>query len=309
MKTIDDLITDYTSFLRSLRYGKETVRKKKANLKCFRLWLKTTYGFESIDRLQSDHLKRWHAYQSTLRTKKGYPLKATAINRHIISARGFIRYLSENGYVQSGLIKNLPYLKEPKLLPESVLTHSQVKKLLSKISTNSSEGYRNRVMFELLYSTGIRAGELLGLNVLDINVKNHTALVNGKGNKQRVVPIGRTAFKYLESYITAVRPFMLKSHSEKALFLGRDGRRLSYQIFRRVVRSVCDQSGFDVYVTAHTFRRSCTTELIRSGANMYHVKELLGHESLDTLNSYTRLTILDLKKTHAKCHPREKDNQ
>lgn len=309
MKTIDDLIICYADFLHSLRYGRETIRKKRGNLKNFSKWLKEMFDIESVDRLQAEQLKQWHAHLSTLRTHKGYPLKATAINRHIISVRGFLQYLSENGYVQSRILKVLPYLKEGKQLPGSVLTHKQVRKLLSAISTDNAEGYRNRTMFELLYSSGIRAAELLGLDVRDVDLKSHTALVNGKGNKQRVVPVGRTALRYLETYITAVRPFLQKSRSEKALFLGKDGRRLSYQIFRRVVRSVCDQSGLDVYVTAHTFRRSCTTELIRSGANMYHVKELLGHESLDTLKHYAKLTIVDLKKTHEKCHPREIDKR
>jgi integrase/recombinase XerD len=245
----------------------------------------------------------------TLRTRKGYPLKATVINRYIIAVKVFIKYLSEAGLVLDKLSNALSYLKEPKRLPKSVLTHTQVKKLLSRIPTTSSEGYRNRTMFELLYSTGLRAGELLKLNTEDIQFTHKTALINGKGNKQRMVPIGQTAIKYLKTYVTAVRPYMVLSGTEKALFLGRDGTRLSYGVFRRIVCDVSARSELDIDITAHTFRRSCATELIKSGANMYHVKELLGHESLDTLKHYARLTIIDLKKTHEKCHPREKDKE
>ncbi len=309
MKTIDDLITAYTDLLRSLQFGRETVRKKKQMLKKFSSWLKETHNIKTIDRLQSNHLGKWHSHLSTLRTHKGYPLKATAINRHIITVRGFLLHLSENGHIQSRLLNSLPYLKEPKRLPGSVLAHTQVKKLLSKISTDSAEGYRDRAMFEALYSTGIRASELLGIDVADIDLKNQTALVTGKGDKERIVPIGRTAVRYLETYIKAVRPYMVRDIKETAMFLGRDGRRLSYQIFRRIVLAVVEKSGLDIPVTAHTFRRSCTTELIRGGANIYHVKELLGHESLDTLKPYTQLTIVDLKKTHEKCHPREIDKR
>jgi len=178
---------------------------------------------------------------------------------------------------------------------------------LAGIRTNTGEGYRNRAMLELLYSTGIRANELLRLNLADIDQVHKTALINGKGKKQRMVPIGKTALRYLETYIRAVRPFLIKNNSEKALFLNSQGNRLSYERFRCIVLTVSEQAGINEHVTAHTFRRSCTTELIRSGANMYHVKELLGHESLDTLKHYARLTITDLKKTHRKCHPREKD--
>ncbi len=161
-------------------------------------------------------------------------------------------------------------------------------------------------MIEVLYSTGIRASEILRLNVEDIDITNGTALINGKGEKQRVVPVGKTALQYLKTYMVGVRPFMIKKRSENALFVSKEGGRLSYGTYNWTVKRVAEQSGLDEYVTSHTFRRSCTTELIRGDANMYHVKELLGHESLDTLKHYARLTIADLKKTHARCHPREK---
>ncbi len=129
----------------------------------------------------------------------------------------------------------------------------------------------------------------------------------GKGRKQRVVPFGSTAARFLEVYIKAIRPYLLRDAIESALFLDTQGRRMPYHTLRRIVHACSHAAGLDITVTPHTLRRSCTTELLRSGANMYHVKELLGHESLDTLKHYTRLTITDLKRTHRKCHPRERD--
>jgi site-specific recombinase XerD len=161
-------------------------------------------------------------------------------------------------------------------------------------------------MLELLYSTGIRAGELLGLEVAHLDLKNSTAMVTGKGNKQRIVPIGKTALRYTQNYLTAVRPFMQRDKTEQALFLNADGKRLAYQALRRLIHRYAKDANIKINTTPHTFRRSCTTELLRANANMYHVKELLGHESLDTLKHYARLTINDLRATHKKCHPREK---
>ncbi len=301
MTSIADLISTYCDYLISLQYSPETVRKRRQSLNRFNRHLKERHGIQTLDQIRPEHLKKWHAHLSTLKTRQGYPLKATAINRHIICVRKFLEY---QDYPFERL---LPFLKEPKRLPGSVLTHVQVKRLLAKIPTTSSETYRNRTMVELLYSTGIRAGELLRLDVKDIDLKYHTAFINGKGNKQRVVPMGKSALRYVESYLKAVRPFLLRNKKETALFLTKDGRRLSYGIFRRIIVHVVAKAGLDGTVTAHTFRRSCTTELLRGGANMYHVKELLGHESLDTLKHYTKLTIIDLKKTHEKCHPRERD--
>lgn len=98
----------------------------------------------------------------------------------------------------------------------------------------------------------------------------------------------------------------LRDPAERAIWLGRDGHRLAYHVFRRQLVELVQDAGLPVVVTAHTFRRSCATELVRGGANLWHVKDLLGHENLETLKHYTRLTIVDLKKTHARCHPRER---
>ena len=179
--------------------------------------------------------------------------------------------------------------------------------MLDRIPSSSSAGVRDRAMLELLYTSGIRSAELLGLDVGRVDFRNRTALVNGKGNKERVVPIGKTAVRLLESYVRAVRPYMLTDRGEQALFVDADGKRLAYHSLRRIVHRRAEQAGIEINVTPHTFRRSCATEMLRSGANMYHVKELLGHESLETLRHYAKLTITDLKRTHHRCHPREKD--
>ena len=120
-----------------------------------------------------------------------------------------------HGYIQRSQLEVLEYVKEPKLLPTSVLTHSQVKKLMRHVPASSSDGYRDRALLELLYTTGARIGELLALDLSDLDIKNHTATVMGKGNKQRVVPIGRTSLRFLESYLTAVRPFFIRVPGEQ----------------------------------------------------------------------------------------------
>ena len=260
----------------------------------------------AADALRQRHLIAWQQYLAERPGRGGAPLKPRSINKRLETARGFLSFLASQGYVQSTLADTLQYVRQPKLLPGSVLEHAQVRKLLSRIPTTDACGHRDRAMLELLYSSGIRVGELLGLDVHDIDPRNATMRVTGKADKERIVPIGRTALRYLDSYRLAVRPFLLRDRSEKALFLDAHGGRLAYHRVLRIVHRYARLAGLAVNVTPHTFRRSCTTELIRSGANMYHVKELLGHESLDTLKHYAKLTIADLKKTHAKHHPRER---
>lgn len=122
------------------------------------------------------------------------------------------------------------------------------------------------------------------------------------------MPIGKTALRLVTSYLRGVRPFLARDAGERALWLTRAGHRLPYHTLLKRVRHHGERLALPVAITPHTFRRSCTTELIRGGANLWHVKELLGHEHLDTLQHYAKLTIADLKKTHTRCHPRERES-
>jgi site-specific recombinase XerD len=298
-------LSDYLEHGRGLNLSPLTLRAVQYNVTSFLDWL-AAYRIAGPDQLRRTHLSAWLTHLQEHRTTRGLPLKPRSINKKIENVRGFLLHLAAEGLIASALAASVEYVKEPKLLPSSVMTHDQVRKLLRSIRTDGPAGYRDRALLELLYSTGIRAGEVLGLDVAHIDVRNATALVYGKGRKERVVPIGRTALRYTESYLTAVRPFLALDRTEQALFLDARGNRLPYHLFRRLVHKYAEACGIAVNVTPHTFRRSCTTELLRSGANMYHVKELLGHESLDTLKHYARLTITDLRETHRKCHPRER---
>jgi len=303
---LEQSVADYLKRLRSLNFSPVTIRNNTFILRRFVRRLAAT-GVHSAERLRRRHLTSWQQALSSRLNGAGKPLKARSVNKEIEVVKGFLEYLAREGVVPSSLAKHVRYVKQPHLLPGSVLTHGQARRLLAAVETDTSEGFRNRTMLELLYSSGIRAAELLGLNLADLDLAARTAVVMGKGRKQRVVPFGATAAKFLETYIKAIRPHLLCNASQPALLLDSNGRRLPYHTLRRIVHACREASGLDIVVTPHTFRRSCTTELLRSGANMYHVKELLGHESLDTLKPYALLTITDLKKTHRKCHPREKD--
>ena len=306
IKTLTDLLAAWQAHRESLRLSPFLLRADRYQVQSFLDWLDKAHQVRTADRLQSAHLENWQKHLANHRTSRGLPLKPKSINKQIESLRTFLKYLAGHGLVPQGLLEKLSYIKEPRLLPTSVLDHAQVKSVLKAVDTTHAEGYRDRVILELLYTSGVRARELLGLNIHDVSLDTATAMVMGKGQKQRVVPIGKTALRVLESYLKAVRPFLLCQPQEQALFLNHRGERMAYHTLWRLVHHHADRQALDVNVTPHTFRRSCTTELIRGGANLYHVKELLGHETLETLRHYTRLTIADLKKTHEKCHPRER---
>lgn len=308
MKTLKAHLNDYLDWRRSLKLSGRTILKNNDTILPFLRFLETTYQIETPERIYRDHLYEWQKHLAGMKNRDGHPIKPRTINTYNESIRGFLNWLSDNGHIRKDYPALLRDVKVPVVLPGNVLPHAKMRKMLNRIPTNDLYGYRVRAMLEVLYSTGIRAAELLGLNTYDVDLKNRAMMVTGKGNKQRVVPIGKTAIRHLESYIRAIRPFLLKDPKETALFLNTNGERVQYRAFLKNVSRFTRLSGHE-NVSPHTFRRSCTTELIRGGANIYHVKELLGHESLDTLRHYTKLTINDLKKTHEKCHPREKDDE
>jgi len=309
MKSFVDHLNAYLDYARSLQASRYTLRAIRYNVQAFMNWLEQTHRVREVEQLRIAHLEGWIRHLAGRRTRQGQALKPRTINKQIENLRTFLRYLARHGVVSSSLPKALGFVKEPQFLVSGVLNHNQVKQIMGSKPANDAETWRNRVMLEVLYSTGIRASELLGLNVRDVDLDNSTAVVLGKGDKQRVVPIGKTALRLLESYLKAVRPILLKQAHEQAMFLNHAGKRMPYHTFRRIVQRYAEVAGLEVKVTPHTFRRSCTTELIRGGANLYHVKELLGHENLETLKHYTKLTIEDLKATHAKCHPRERSGE
>ena len=308
MKTLYDLLDNYLERLESLNYSKVTRRTTYYNcLDCIK-WFERTQGVKTADMLRKAHIETWQKHLVSRRTKKGFPLKARSINKKIECVKGLFKYLVEFGFMQKKTFDILRYVKQPQVLPVGVLENRDMKKMLRKIDISSMTGYRDRAILELMYSCGLRAGEIVKLDVRDVDFTNSLAKVTGKGSKERMVPVGKTAIRYLETYIRAVRPFMLLAGTEDAMFINRHGTRLQYHSLRLIIIEHAGNVKLKEHITTHSFRRSCATELIRGGANLYHVKELLGHEDLQSLKHYTKLTITDLRKTHAKYHPRERDS-
>jgi len=307
-KTLYVLLEDYLEYLESLNYSPRTVESSKYICMEFIRYLKERNIPEAAKIKKSD-LIDWQKDLAKQTNRKGLPIKARSMNHKISAVKNFLRYLALKGYLLEATVDVLRSVKEPKMLPLGVFNHTELKKIIKKVDSSTPEGYRDRTILEFLYSTAIRASELTGLNVRSIDFENSTATVFGKGRKERVVPVGKTALRCLETYIKAVRPYILNGAQTDALFVSRLKKRLGYRGLLKIIHKYADITNIDENVTPHMFRRSCTTELVRNGANLYHIKDMLGHESLETLKHYTKLTITDLKKTHKKCHPRERDKQ
>lgn len=270
----------------------------------FLRWLEQTRQVTTPAQLQPDHIEQWMLALRNRRTREGLPIKLVTIigKRRVVKA--FCRQLIREGRISRLMLDAFPSIRQPLLLPKPTPVHAQVRKFLRGLPTDTPRRYMLRAIAELLYTSGIRPCELLALDVADVDLTRGMARVMGKGQKERMVPVGRTAVRFLETYIQAIRPLLLRDPAEHALWLNTHGRRLTYHaLLFGLHRPLPDQP--TRRVTCYTFRRACATELIRSDASVWAVKELLGHEDLDKLQHYVQLNIDDLKKTHARCHPRD----
>lgn len=307
-KTLRDLLESFLIHGQTRNFRPRTIDSYRVECVRFLDWLEMHHGIVTSDRLCRSQLDGWGRHLVQHRTASGLPLSVNTIRMRVAVLRSFLKHLARCGYILGTLPDALVAPKGHQPLPTSVLSHAQVKTLLTSVRVDIPQGIRDRAILELLYTSGMRAAEIIGLNVNDVNLNAATARVRGKGGKERLVPIGRSALNWLENYLRGVRPFItIDDPNEEALFINYQGARLKYGGLRRMVHVHADRLGFDVNVSPHTFRRSCATELIRGGANLYHVKELLGHESIEMLKPYTQLTIMDLKSTHRKTHPRERE--
>ncbi len=308
MNSLAAHLEEFLAHCASLNRSRHTVRMLRHGLGHTLRWLESAHGVTMPAQLTVQRLEGWSRHVAQrCSTLTGLPLKPTSVCKQLDSDRSFLKWLEKRGVIPAGLHDAIPQIKLPALLPTSVLPHADVVRLLGRVDSSSPTGIQLRAMLELLYSSGIRPDELLGLDTGNVDLPNRVARVFGKGQKERVVPFGNTARRFLESYLRGVRPLLVCEPATAAVWLDRNGRRMPYYTFRRKLVGLVRDLNLPDHITSYTFRRSCATELVRGGANLWHVKDLLGHEKLDTLKHYTKLTAVDLKKTHARYHPRERE--
>lgn len=226
-------------------------------------------------------------------------LNKTTVSRRLSSVRSFFRYLFREGILTTNPAKLVSKPKLPKLLPR-FLSVDDVFSLIAKPDGIGFIPVRDRAILELLYSSGLRVGELSGIDTDDLSLKDSLVKIKGKGKKERIVPVGSKAIDAVKSYIIER---MLRRSNEKALFLNRRGRRLTDRGIRRVVVKYARSLALQGTVGPHTLRHSFASHLLQGGADLRVIQELLGHASLSTTQKYTHLDITHLMDVYDKAHP------
>ena len=229
----------------------------------------------------------------------------STIARKLASARSFYRHLVDRGELEASPADLVTSPKRDQYLPR-VLKEEDVAALLDSIPASTPLELRDRAIFELAYATGLRAEELTTLDMGDADFDAEELRVHGKGGKERVVPIGEQAWRTLNAYLERGRPLLAREGDtgERAIFLSKSGRRLGTADLRRRLRAWAQRAGMPPGATPHTLRHSFATHLLEGGADLRTIQELLGHSTISTTQTYTRVESRRLRKVYARAHPR-----
>lgn len=238
------------------------------------------------------------------RILKDMGLTSTSAARYHSSLKGFFSYLHQNGYITSNPVDKINAPKLSRKLPV-VLNVNEIDKILEVPDTNDKYGLRDKAILETLYACGLRVSELINLRISDLYLKEEVIRVFGKGSKERLVPIGRSAIKWLNKYLTKSRPLLEKKlKSENIVFLNTRGTKFSRMGLWKIICFCAKQAGIEKEVHPHTFRHSFATHLIEGGADLRAVQEMLGHSDISTTQIYTHIDRDYIKQVHKDFHPR-----
>jgi len=273
--------------------SKNTLAAYRSDLKVFNKWL----AGKSFISVNSKHIQDYFS------GRQKNNISSSSQARILTCLHSFYQYLLANQLIKKDPTEQLSQPKLEKKLPV-FLNIQEVEKLLEAPSSSSLFGQRDRAMLELLYSCGLRVSELINLSYHNINLKEEFIRIHGKGNKERVLPMGEMAIDYLMKYETNVRPMLLKNGQSDSYFLSNRGSAMSRQNFFYIIKAYANQVGIEKPLSPHSLRHAFATHLVQKGADLRSVQLMLGHSDISSTQLYTHIQNAQLKAQHAKHHPR-----
>lgn len=286
-----ELITKYIDYLEFERkLSENTINSYKNDLKDFDIYFK--------GQIKNILYKDIQKYLETINN-----LNTRSIAHHITVINSLFNFLVDEKIIDNNPCTNIASPKIPKKLP-NYLTEEEINKLLD-IRLITPYDYRNKAMLELLYGTGLRITELVNLKITDIDINNCFIRVFGKGKKERIVPLSDITIKYLNIYINEYRNIILKDKVSDYLFISNACTNISRQAFFKIIKKECQRCGIEKQVSPHVLRHSFATHLLKHGADLRIIQELLGHEDISTTQIYAHLVNEKLKEDYNN-HPRNK---
>lgn len=297
---MEDHLEDFLHYLIVERgLSNNTIESYRRDLKKYIFYLKEVAGCPDLNIVKRETI---NAFLYFLKDEG----KATStIARSTASIRTFHQFLLRDQILSHDPSHHIGVPKMGRHLPK-VLSMKEVEQLLASPSGDTPFVHRDKAMLEVLYATGMRVSELINLNLEDIHLTMGFLRCFGKGNKERIIPLGRVAVQALEYYIDQARTKLIKQNDTEALFLNHHGKRLSRQGFWKILKGYTKEAGIKKELTPHTLRHSFATHLLENGADLRSVQEMLGHADISTTQIYTHVTTSHLKNVYMQFHPRAK---
>jgi len=302
MLTIDLLITEYVRHVESIGQSWYTVRNVKAALKRFARFLHTL----DIRKIEDVNREVLESYQHELCFDTGINGRRLSVRSQaklLGVVKGFTRFIKKRHYFVTDPGNAIRLPKKPRQLLRVILTNEEVRRIILSPDTTTNCGYRDRIVLELLYDTAIRRSELSSIQIEHMDLEGGYINIHGKGGRQRVVPVSKRVCDLIINYIQMVRPQCIAVKDSGHLILNRFGNQMGPNGIWAIVKRHAKKAGIRKNVSTHTFRHTCATHMMKNGAPVRHIQELLGHESLESTQIYIRVTINDLKRVHKKFHP------
>lgn len=294
MEDLLGLFLDYLSVEKGL--SKNTLSAYQRDLKGYLAFLKRS-KIKSLETVSRKHIMDY------LLAERDRGLNPSSVSRGLVAIRMFHRFLAEEGKIREDVTEALEAPKLFKHLPEA-LNVAEVESLIASPNVRKAQGMRDHAVLELMYATGLRASEVTGLKTGHLNFETGVIRIFGKGDKERVVPMGQASQKSLKRYLEKARPVWTKGGAEDALFVSKLGKRMSRQTVWGILKKYAKLAGVRKKIYPHILRHSFATHLLENGADLRVVQELLGHSDISTTQIYTHVEKSRLKSIHQKFHPR-----
>ena len=296
----------YLEALRVRNYSPRTVENNQSYLGVFVVWCEA----RSITRpreVTKPIVERYQRHLFHLRKENGKPLSFRAQYARLMHVRGYFKWLARQNALLWNPASDLDLPRPEQRLPKHVLTASEAERVLAQPDLSDPLGVRDRAMLETFYSTGIRRMELVKLGVYDLDIEREILMVRqGKGKKDRMLPLGERALAWIERYVGDVRPDLVMPPDPGTLFLTNQGEAFSPAHLTRLVRTYVAAAETNKQGACHLFRHTMATLMLENGADIRYIQEMLGHAELTTTQIYTRVSIKQLQAVHALTHPAAK---
>lgn len=283
--------------------SENTIKSYKLDLTKLFDYLSSVKLIEETAKIREDDLIDFFRFTNASGENSEEKFAIRTMSRYLSTFRSFFKYLESENRIEVNPVENIDSPKIARIIPE-YLSIEEVDKMLSKPDIETKLGLRDKALLEAMYGSGLRVSEAINLTISNVFFKDEFIRVFGKGNKERIVPIGKTGLKFIDRYINESRQSLKNSHSENFLFLNFRGKKLSRMGVYDIVRKYANEAGIEKDVHPHTLRHSFATHLLQGGADIRIIQEMLGHADIATTQIYTHTNRDYLIEIHKTFHPR-----